>query len=113
MSSYTEISTLPEWENVLQKSKSQPVLLFKHSTTCPVSAAAYREFTSLESDLESYLVKVIESRPVSNEIENQLGVQHKSPQIFLISDEKPVWHESHWNITEKKIGQAVESHQIK
>lgn len=111
MSTYTEISTLPEWENVLKKSKDQPVLIFKHSTTCPVSAAAYREFTSFKSDVETYLVKVIESRPVSNEIESILGVQHKSPQIFLISDEKPVWHESHWNITETKIGQAIENYQ--
>lgn len=113
MSTYTEISTLPEWENVLQKSKDQPVLIFKHSTTCPVSAAAYREFTSFKSDVETYLVKVIESRTVSNEIESNLGVQHKSPQIFLISDEKPVWHESHWNITETKIRQAIENYQSK
>ncbi|MGE6487127.1 bacillithiol system redox-active protein YtxJ [Paenisporosarcina sp. NPDC076898] len=109
MATYTEITTLPEWENVLQKSKEKPVLLFKHSTTCPVSAAAYREFTSLESDVDAYLVKVIESRPVSNEIESNLGVQHQSPQIFIVSNEEPIWHASHWNITETKIGQAMQS----
>ena len=109
MATYTEITTLPEWENVLQKSKEKPVLLFKHSTTCPVSAAAYREFTSFKSDVEAYLVKVIESRPVSNEIESNLGVQHQSPQIFIVSNEEPIWHASHWNITETKIGQALQS----
>lgn len=109
MATYTEITTLPEWENVLQKSKEKPVLLFKHSTTCPVSAAAYREFTSFESDMDAYLVKVIESRPVSNEIESNLGVQHQSPQIFIVSNEEPIWHASHWNITETKIGQAIQS----
>lgn len=109
MATYTEITTLPEWENVLQKSKEKPVLLFKHSTTCPVSAAAYREFTSFESDMDAYLVKVIESRPVSNEIESNLGVQHQSPQIFIVSNEEPIWHASHWNITENKIGQAMQS----
>lgn len=109
MATYTEITTLPEWENVLQKSKEKPILLFKHSTTCPVSAAAYREFTSFESDVDAYLVKVIESRPVSNEIESNLGVQHQSPQIFIVSNEEPIWHASHWNITETKIGQALQS----
>ncbi|MET1014447.1 MAG: bacillithiol system redox-active protein YtxJ [Paenisporosarcina sp.] len=113
MTTYTEISTLPEWENILQKSKEKPVLILKHITTCPVSAAAYREFTSLESDVETYLVKVIESRPVSNEIASNLGVQHQSPQILLLSNGEPVWHASHWNITEKKIGEAIENHQIK
>ena len=109
MATYTEITTLPEWENVLQKSKEKPVLLFKHSTTSPASAAAYREFTSFESDMDAYLVKVIESRPVSNEIESNLGVQHQSPQIFIVSNEEPIWHASHWNITETKIGQAIQS----
>ncbi|MFX3673081.1 MAG: bacillithiol system redox-active protein YtxJ [Paenisporosarcina sp.] len=107
MTTYKEISTLPEWENVLKYSKEKPVLVFKHSTTCPVSAAAYKEFTSIETDLDAYLVKVIESRPVSNEIERNLGIQHQSPQIFLLSNEKPVWNASHWNITESKIGQAI------
>jgi len=109
MATYTEITTLPEWENVLQKSKEKPILLFKHSTTCPVSAAAYREFTSFDSHVDAYLVKVIESRPVSNEIESNLGVQHQSPQIFIVSNEEPIWHASHWNITETKIGQALQS----
>lgn len=107
MAKYTEITSIPEWENVLQQSKSKTVLLFKHSTTCPVSAAAYKEFTSFETEIDSYLVKVIESRPVSNKIESDLSVQHKSPQIFLLSNEEPVWHTSHWNITEEKIAKAV------
>lgn len=111
MATYTEITTIPEWENILQQSKEKPVLLFKHSTTCPVSAAAYREFTSFETGVDAYLVKVIESRPVSNEIESNLGVQHKSPQIFIVSNKEPVWHASHWNITESKIGQAIQSTQ--
>lgn len=109
MTTYKEISTLPEWENVLQRSKEKPVLVFKHSTTCPVSAAAYKEFTSYETEMDAYLVKVIESRPVSNEIERNLGLQHQSPQIFLLSNEEPVWHASHWNITESKIDQAIQN----
>jgi bacillithiol system protein YtxJ len=108
MAKYKEITSIPEWENVLQQSKEKPVLLFKHSTTCPVSAAAYREFTSYDTEIDSYLVKVIESRPVSNKIESDLSVQHKSPQMFVLSNEKPVWHDSHWNITEKNIAKAVE-----
>ncbi len=107
MSKYKEISTLLEWEEVVQKSKEKPVLILKHSTTCPISAAAYKEFTSIDTDLDSYLVKVIESRPVSNEIERKIGIQHKSPQILLLANEEAVWHASHWDITESKIAQAI------
>ena len=112
MTTYTEITTLPQWENVLQRSKEKPFLLLKHSTTCPVSAAAYREFTSAETELDLYLVKVIESRPVSNEIESNLSVQHKSPQLFLVANEEPVWHTSHWNITQTNITDAIQHHQV-
>jgi bacillithiol system protein YtxJ len=108
MANYTEITSIPEWEKVLQESKEKPVLLFKHSTTCPVSAAAYREFTSFETEVNAYLVKVIESRPVSKEIESNLGVQHQSPQAIVLSNEKSVWNASHWNITEKSLAKALE-----
>lgn len=107
MTNYTEILTLQEWEEALKKSNDKPVLIFKHSTTCPVSAAAYKEFTSTETDVDSYLVKVIESRSVSNEIERKVGIQHKSPQIILLANEEAVWHASHWDITEANIGEAV------
>ena len=107
MTNYKEMLTLPDWEEALKKSNEKPVLVFKHSTTCPVSAAAYKEFTSTKTDLDSYLVKVIESRTVSNEIERQVGIQHKSPQILLLANEEAVWHASHWDITEDKIGQAI------
>lgn len=109
MANYTEITTISEWENVLQQSKEKPVLLFKHSTTCPISAAAFREFTSFETEVDAYLVKVIESRQVSNEIERDLGVQHQSPQAFVLSNEKPVWNASHWNITEKSLAKGLEA----
>ena len=112
MTTYTEITSLPQWETVLQQSKDKPFLLLKHSTTCPVSAAAYREFTSSETELDKYLVKVIESRPVSTEIESNLSVQHKSPQLFLVSNEEPIWHTSHWNITESNITEAIQHHQV-
>jgi len=108
MPTYTEITSIPEWEKVLQQSKEKSIVLFKHSTTCPVSAAAYREFTSFETEVDAYLVKVIESRPVSNEIERVLGVQHKSPQAFVLTNGEVIWHASHWNITEKNLTKAME-----
>ncbi|WP_075618643.1 bacillithiol system redox-active protein YtxJ [Paenisporosarcina indica] len=107
MTNYKEITTIPEWENVLQQSKDKPVLVFKHSTTCPISAAAYSEFTALETNVDAYLVKVIESRPVSNEIESNLSIQHQSPQAFVISNEHAVWNASHRNITQDNITKAL------
>jgi len=109
LAGYTEITSVEEWKVVLEESKEQAVLLFKHSTTCPVSARAYGEFTSFDSPVKTYLVKVIQNRAVSNEIERDLGVRHESPQAFLINKGAVVWNASHWKITSKDLGKAVES----
>ncbi|WP_391207847.1 bacillithiol system redox-active protein YtxJ [Psychrobacillus sp. L4] len=109
MMAYEEVTSVSQWKDILEQSKKQPVLLLKHSTTCPVSAHAFGEFTSFDSPIKTYLVKVIESRPVSNEIGNDLAIRHESPQAFLIANGESVWNASHWKITKKDLAKAVES----
>lgn len=95
----------------METSRTRPVFLFKHSTTCPVSSAAYREVAAYVEgggDHPSvYLVKVIESRPVSNAISSLTGVVHQSPQLILVDDEKAVWDASHYQISAEKIVKAA------
>lgn len=103
MENYTELTSVDQWKKVLERSSEKPVLVFKHSTTCPVSAHAYGEFSSFEKQMDRYLVKVIEHRSVSNEIAIDLGIQHQSPQAFLIANGEAVWNASHWKITKKTL----------
>jgi bacillithiol system protein YtxJ len=105
-----ELRSVNEWYDVLEKSKEEPLLVLKHSTTCPISAAAYREFDASNSDIPKYFLKVRESRPVSNEIENNLGVQHESPQLFLVKDGNAVWQATHYSISKSEINKAVEDY---
>ncbi|MBS4206967.1 bacillithiol system redox-active protein YtxJ [Bacillus sp. FJAT-50079] len=107
MTHLQEVTTEQQWKHILEESKQKPVLMFKHSTTCPISAAAYDEFTSLQTDLPKYFLKVRESRPVSNMIEADLGITHQSPQIFIVQSGKSVWTTSHRNITEAAIEKAI------
>ncbi|SDM40961.1 bacillithiol system protein YtxJ [Psychrobacillus sp. OK028] len=109
MANYQEITSVDEWKKVLEQSSEKPVVVFKHSTTCPVSAHAYGEFNSFESPLARYLVKVIQHRPVSNEIASDLGIQHESPQAFVIANGKAVWNASHWKITKKELEDVTSS----
>lgn len=106
--SYKEITSIEEWNGVYENSASRPLVVFKHSTTCPVSANAYQEFNQyLDSkpreDVEYVLVKVIESRPVSNQIAEDTSVKHESPQIIFIDKKAKVWTASHWSITKAHI----------
>ncbi|WP_144513791.1 bacillithiol system redox-active protein YtxJ [Bacillus sp. FJAT-22090] len=107
MIKHTEIVLIDQWKDIWEQTKKKAVLVFKHSTTCPVSAHAYKEFTSFDSPVETYLVKVIENRTVSNEIESDLGVRHESPQVLLIADGEAVWSASHWKITKKELTKAL------
>ena len=84
-------------------------LLFKHSTTCPISAKANEEFQAYlkDADTTAAVVLVIEDRPVSNQIAEEFGIKHESPQIFLLEDNEVRWNTSHWKITRDAIKEAV------
>ncbi len=105
-----EIKQLTSMEDMTEFVK-QPGkhLLFKHSTTCPISAKAHEEFQAFveESNTSAAIVLVIEDRPVSNQIAEELGIKHESPQIFLIEDGNVLWNTSHWKITKNALKEAV------
>lgn len=107
----TQVDTL---EATLADASEQLYLIFKHSTTCPISASAYRrveDYLAQAGDTAPpiYLVKVIESRPVSNAVANYFGVRHESPQLLLVCKGKVRWHASHGAITAESIAAAVTS----
>jgi bacillithiol system protein YtxJ len=110
MSTLIQIKTTDEWENILHKTKEEPVFVFKHSSTCPVSADAFEEYKNFETDLDKYFLIVSETRTVSNQIADDLKIKHESPQIFLLKDEKALWNTSHWHITGQNIESAVKEH---
>ena len=109
MLSYTEITSTQQWKEILKKSKEEELLIFKHSTTCPISANAYGAFASFESPVDKYLVNVLHSRPVSNEIAKDLTIQHESPQAILVKDGKGIWNASHWDITKEALHGAIKN----
>lgn len=108
---YTEIDSIEEWSTLLEQSGERALLLLKHSTACPISGAAFKEFKVYtrkpKRPIVCALVKVIESRPVSDEIETKTGLKHESPQILLIQDGELLWNASHWDITFERIEQQV------
>ncbi len=108
MASWKEITTNEEWEQVLTASVSKPIVILKHSTACPVSFNALQEYEAYlgktpNPEVDYLLVKVIESRPVSNQIAEDTGVKHASPQILYVKNKDTVWNTSHWAITEEHI----------
>jgi bacillithiol system protein YtxJ len=109
---WQELKTVEEWDRMLAGTDKRPALVLKHSTTCPVSANGYREYEEFmnkfpDEDIDYVLVKVIESRPVSNKIAEDLKVKHESPQVILVKNREPYWNASHWSITSEHIEAVV------
>ncbi|MFB9761279.1 bacillithiol system redox-active protein YtxJ [Ectobacillus funiculus] len=102
-----KLTSIDEMNQFVQQSGKH--LLFKHSTTCPISAQAHEEFQAFVKDTNTSaaIVLVIEDRPVSNQIAEQFGIKHESPQIFLLEDGQVRWNTSHWKITKEALKEAV------
>src|SRR5438105_1435194 len=97
-------------DQLLQTSKSRPILIFKHSTHCSVSDAAYDEFlrfTASAEDVPCGVVLVVENRALSNIVASQLGVRHESPQAIVVENGRQTWTASHWSITTDALNKAL------
>lgn len=104
MALWKEITTIEEWNDLWEKSSERPFVVLKHSTRCPVSTNALEEFEAYlqdepNKDYDYILVKVIEARPVSNQIAEDTGVKHESPQVISVNNKQRQWSTSHWSAT--------------
>ena len=110
-----QLHTLEALQEVLDESKNHTVLLFKHSNACPISGRAFQQFqTYLESadpNVTYHLITVQTARPVSNEVEARLGIEHESPQAILVKDGQQVWNASHSSITVSSLQAAIQKAQ--
>ena len=96
---------MQDLEELFKLSESEPVVLFKHSTTCPISAAAYQQMEQMTDKVS--LIVVQRARDVSREVAERTGIRHESPQAIILRKGQPVWHASHWNITVESVSRAL------
>ena len=93
-------------ENLLTDSSRKPVIVFKHSNACSISARAYREMEKLD---EVNILEVQTAREISRELANLNGVRHETPQVIILRDGKAVWNASHFDVKADDVLKAVES----
>ena len=113
MAEIEHVSDPEDAERLLARSHERPVLVFKHSVTCGISAGARRRFESFvagrgEGDAVFALLEVQHARPLSNALAEVTGVRHQSPQAILLRGGEAVWDASHGRITEAALGEALD-----
>lgn len=104
---WNKLETLPDWEAAKEMSAKKSVLIVKHSMTCPISTKA---FFRIEKGIKQkvlscpvYVVIVQTARNISQQIEKDLDVEHESPQVIVMKEEKPVYDTSHLDIDAQTI----------
>jgi bacillithiol system protein YtxJ len=102
---FVKVTDSKGFEELADRSKERPVVIFKHSLTCPISAAAYEQMSEFAGEVA--LVEVQRARELSAEIENRLGVNHESPQVIVLRNGQVVWDASHFKITADSVAEAV------
>jgi bacillithiol system protein YtxJ len=104
-SPFTAVTGPEEVEQLVAHSARQPVIVFKHDTSCPISRAAYGEMQQLTQDVA--IIDVAHEKDLSYEIAERMGVKHESPQVLVIHDGHAVWSASHYDITHAAVAQAL------
>ena len=101
-----------DYQTIIETSRTTPVFIFKHSTICPMSSAAFREFTAFVAshpELPCWKVLVRENRHLSLSIAEKSGITHQSPQVIIYYLGKPIWDCSHGQITELTLDNSLNS----
>jgi bacillithiol system protein YtxJ len=110
------LSDLDELERALAASNERPLLLFKHSFTCGVSAEALDELVGhldhRNSDADYAMVIVQKHRDVSNAVTRKLGVRHETPQALIIKEGRAVWSASHFRVTADAVETALRTAKV-
>ena len=102
---FKRVSDAETLDALIESHRERPLVIFKHSLTCPISAAAYQEMLGFDGDVA--LLEVQRSRALSREVEDRLGVAHESPQVIILKNGQVVWNASHFNITAAAVRDAI------
>lgn len=96
------LSEMKQLDELVEQSKTMPVAIFKHSTTCGISKMVFRNFersyTLTDAQMKLYYLDLKAYRDISNEVGYRFQVIHQSPQLLVIKNGVAVAHSSHHSI---------------
>ncbi len=102
---FNRIDTFARLDEVFTESHERPVVIFKHSNSCGISADLQSQLAAVNGEIN--VVVVQESRPLSDAIAERTGFRHQSPQAFVIRDGKAVYQASHYAIDPRAIQEYI------
>lgn len=110
-SDWKAITSEDQLQAAIDESFEKPVIIFKHSTTCGISAGAkYRleeNWDFKPEEVSLYYLDLLAYRSISNKIASDLGVTHQSPQVILIKNGMASFDTSHHGVSISALRAAL------
>ncbi|ARV05591.1 cytosolic protein [Polaribacter sp. SA4-10] len=101
------LTSLAQLEEIKRASKTESVLIFKHSTRCTISSMVIKRFEALfteeHQNLKVYYLDLLNYRDISDEVGATFQVMHQSPQLLVIKNEVSVFNASHYDISQVNL----------
>jgi bacillithiol system protein YtxJ len=112
MTPWQPLTQAEQLTDIVRESFEQPIIIFKHSTSCSISAAAKAKIERqwADANLSStklYYLDLLRFRPISNEIAEKFSVRHESPQLLVIQNGECRYDASHMSIRLSDVKEAV------
>lgn len=109
--SWNTLDNPAQLAQLIERSHQVAIGIFKHSTRCGTShqVKEYLEngWDFDNSDIEMYYLDLLQYRPISNQIAEQLNVMHQSPQLIVLKNGKVIYASSHLAISTQKLAEAL------
>jgi bacillithiol system protein YtxJ len=96
---WSEIGSI---EELLNKENGY-IILFKHSPRCIISRIVFskfkRDYISNNNILKLIYIDVLKMKKISNQIAQYFSINHESPQVILLKNNKVIYHSSHSSVS--------------
>lgn len=108
---WIQLESASQIQQIIERSKEVPCVIFKHSTRCSISSMAkFRlegDWDFPTTELEPYYLDLIAHRDISKAVAEEFSVYHESPQIILIKNGESIHDASHLDITVTELKEVL------
>ena len=109
---WNPLSSLNDLQGIVELSNSRPQVIFKHSTTCPISSMAKMrvedKWDKIDKNIDFHYLDLLSFRNISNQIAETFEVHHESPQFLVIRNGHCVYDASHLGITVDELKECYQ-----
>lgn len=109
---WIKLSSEDQLGDLVEASHSKPLVIYKHSTRCSISALTFDRLNrglghNNVGNTNTCFLDIIKHRELSNKIANDFNVRHQSPQILLIKSQNCTYHDSHFGISGDELKRQI------